>query len=133
MIFATLVFAFGTLLGVGAPPAAAQQAPLRISSVVMRTRLVKAVPPKYPQDARKKNVQGVVKLEIVIGRNGRVKSEKVTDGPKLLVKAAENAVKQWRYKPTLLKGKPIEVETAVEVEFKLVPPKKKAAKGKPHS
>lgn len=133
MIFATLVFALGTLLGAGAPPQPAQHKPVRISSIVMRTKLVKTVAPKYPKEARKKKVQGIVKLEVVIGRDGRVKSAKVTDGPKLLVKAAEDAVKQWRYKPTLLKGKPIEVETAVEVGFKLVPPKKKTGKGTPQS
>lgn len=133
MVFATLVFALGTLLGVGAPPAAPPQKPLRISGVVMRTKLVKTVQPEYPEKARKKNVQGIVKLDIVIGRNGRVKSEKVTDGPKLLVKAAENAVKQWRYQPTLLKGKRVEVETEVEVGFKLVAPKKQTTKGKSHS
>lgn len=135
MIFASLVIAMGTLLGVSAPPMPAQQnAPLRISSVVMRTKLIKAAPPKYPEEARKKNIQGIVTLDIVVGRNGHVKSAKVTDGPKELTKAAVNAVKHWRYQPTLLKGKPIEVETSVEVGFKLLPPKKKKeAKGKPQS
>jgi TonB family protein len=134
MIFATLVLAFGTLLGGSAPPQPAQNAPLRISSVVMRTKLVKTVPPKYPEAARKKNIQGIVTLDIIIARDGHVKSMKVTDGPKPLIKAAENCVKQWRYKPTELKGKRIEVETSVEVGFKLLPPKKKkAAAGKPQN
>jgi TonB family protein len=134
MIFATLVIAMGTLLGVGTPAPAPQNAPLRISSVVMQTKLIKAEPPKYPEKARKKNIQGVVTLEIVIGRNGHVKSEKVTDGPKELRKSAVNSVKHWVYQPTRLKGKPVEVETSVKVGFKLLPPKKKKeAKGKPQS
>jgi TonB family protein len=133
MIVASLVIALGTLLGVSAPPPAAQNAPLRISSVVMSSKLVKTVQPKYPNEARKKDVQGVVTLDIIIGKTGKVESMKVTDGPKLLVKAAENAVKQWRYQPMLVKGKPIEVETSVAVGFKLLPPKKTAGKGKAKS
>lgn len=133
MIVASLVIALGTLLGVSAPPPAAQNTPLRISSVVMRTKLVKTVQPKYPAEARKKDVQGVVTLDIVIGKTGKVESMKVTDGPKLLVKAAEKAVKQWRYQPMLVKGKPIQVETSVAVGFKLLPPKKKAGKSKTKS
>lgn len=134
MILASLAIALGTLLGVGAPPQAAQKEPLRVSGIVMQTQLVEGAPPKYPKDALKKKVQGLVKLDVIIGRNGRVKSVKVTDGPKELVKAAEKAVKHWRYKPTLYKGKPVEVETAVSVRFKLLPPaKKKTAKSKPQN
>lgn len=127
MIFASLVICLGTLLGAGAPPAAQNKAPLRISGVVMRTKLIHAVPPKYPEAARKKNIQGVVTLDVLIGPDGKVKSAKVTGGPKQLAKAATKAVKGWRYKPTVLHGKPIEVETSVQVGFKLTKPKKKAA------
>lgn len=126
MIVASLVICLGTLLGAGTPPAAQKAAPLRISGIVMRTKLIHADPPKYPEGARKKNIQGIVKLEIVIGTNGAVESAKVTDGPKELRKAAEKAVKHWRYKPTTVNGKAIEVETEVQLQFKLTKPKKKA-------
>lgn len=133
MIVASLVLCLGTLLGAGVPPAA-HNAPLRISSVVMRTKLIHADAPKYPKEARKKNVQGVVTLDIVIGPKGHVKSAKVTDGPKELAKAALASVKTWRYRPTELKGKPIAVETTVKVGFKLTKPKAKApAKGSSHN
>lgn len=123
MIVASLVLCLGTLLGAGAPPAAQKPAPLRISSVVMRTKLIHAVPPKYPEAARKKNVQGIVTLDILIGPDGKVKTAKVTDGPKELAKAAQTAVKHWQYQKTMLHGKPIEVETTVAVGFKLTKPK----------
>ncbi len=134
MIVASLVLCLGTLLGAGAPPAAQKAAPLRISGVVMQGKVVHADPPKYPEDARKKNIQGVVKLDVLIGKDGAVESAKVTDGPKELTKAAVNAVKHWRYEPTLLNGKPVEVETVVEMGFKLTPPKQKApAKAPAHN
>ncbi|HVB34143.1 MAG TPA: energy transducer TonB [Patescibacteria group bacterium] len=121
MIVATLALGMATFLA-AAPPPAKQAAPLRISSVVMQTKLVESTPVKYPEAARKKNIQGDVNLDVVIGRNGSVKSVKVTDGPKQLTKAAVSAVKHWRYQPTVVNGKQVEVETAVDVEFKLTPP-----------
>ncbi len=132
MIFATLALGMTAVLA-AAPPAAQQAKPLRISSVVMQTKLVKVVPPKYPEAARKKNVQGDVKLDIVIGKNGAVKSANVTDGPKELTKAAIDAVKHWRYQPTVSNGKAIEVETAVDLQFKLTkPPATKSTKAAAH-
>lgn len=129
MIVATLALGLASFLTAAPPPAAAQHAPLRISSIVMQTKLAKTAPLKYPEAARKKNIQGVVKLDIVIRRNGSVKSVKVTDGPKQLVKAAVTSVKHWRYQPTVFNGKRVEVETEVDVQFKLTkPPAPKTAK-----
>lgn len=134
MIVASLVLCLGTLLGAGAPPAAQKAAPLRISGVVMQTKVMHAEPPKYPEAARQKNIQGVVTLDILIGKNGTVMSAKVTDGPKELAKAAIDSVKQWRFEPTMLNGKPVEVETVVQVGFKLTKPKEKApAKAPAHN
>lgn len=133
MIVASLVLCLGTLLGAGVP-SAAQNAPLKISSVVMRTKLIHADPPKYPKEARKKNIQGIVTLDIVIGPKGDVKSAKMTDGPKDLAKAALACVKSWRYQPTEFKGKRVAVETTVKIGFKLTKPKEKApAKGSTHN
>lgn len=61
----------------------------------MQMKLVQAAPMKYPKDARKKNIQGDVTLEIVVSRNGSVKSVKVSDGHKQLAKAATDSVKHW--------------------------------------
>ena len=133
MIVASLVLCLGTLLGAGVPPAAQNAAPLKISSVVMRTKLIHADAPKYPKEAQKKNIQGIVTLDIVIGPKGDVESAKAIDGPKELQKAALACVKTWRYQPTELKGKPIPVETTVAIGFKLTKPKEKApAKGSSH-
>ena len=124
MIVASLVFCLGSLLGAGARSNAARQtAPLRISSVVMQSKLLHAGALKYPEAARKKDVQGIVKLDVVIAKNGSVKTVKATEGDKALAKAAVDAVKHWRYQPTMLNGKPIEVETEVDVRFTLKQPK----------
>jgi protein TonB len=127
MTVSVLALCFSLLAGAAAPPTAGQ-APLRISGIVMQTKLIHVVPPKYPESARKKNIQGVVKLDVFIRKNGSVKSAKVTDGQKDLGKAAVKAVKKWKYKPTVLNGKQVEVETTIELKFHLKPPPKKAAK-----
>lgn len=132
MVFATLALSMTAFLA-AAPAPAKQAKPLRISSVVMRAKLVQAPPLKYPEAARKKNIQGDVKLDIVIGTDGKVKSVKVTDGPKQLTKAAVHAVEHWRYQPTVLSGKPVEVETTVDLQFKLTkPPAAKSNKASGH-
>jgi protein TonB len=64
-------------------------------------------------------VQGTVVLVAVIGVDGRVKSLRVASGHPLLVQAALEAVRQWVYRPTLLNGDPVEVESPIEVHFKL--------------
>jgi TonB family protein len=134
MIVASLALGMATFLAAAPPPPASQTAPLRISGVVMQTKLVQTSPLKYPEVARKKNIQGTVELDVIIGPDGKVKSVKVSDGPKELTKAAANAVKHWRYQPTVLKGKPVAVETVVDVSFKLTaPPPAKPAKGSPHN
>jgi protein TonB len=127
MTVSVLALCLSLLAGAAAPPAA-NQGPLRISGIVMQTKLIHVVPPKYPESARKKSIQGVVKLDIVIHKDGSVKSAKVIDGQKDLGKAAVQAVKRWKYKPTVLNGQVVEVETTVELKFHLNPPPKKAAK-----
>jgi TonB family protein len=130
MTVSVLALFLSLFAGAAAPPAA-KQAPLRISSVVMQNMLVHQVAPKYPESARKKNIQGIVKLDVIVGKDGSVKSVKVTDGQKDLGKAAVKAVKQWKYKPTLLQGKPVEVETTVDLQFHLTQPPKPAKPAKP--
>ena len=119
-----VLFASGLLFGrTEAPLASVRQAkPLRTSGIVMQTKLVQAPPLKYPKDALKKKIEGQVKLDIVIGIYGSVKSVEVMDGPKELTKATADAVKHWRYQPTVLDGEPIEVETVVELNFKMSAP-----------
>ena len=82
-------------------------------------RPVNAVQPTYPKSARQKHVQGKVSLTCTIARDGSVKSVRATSGNALLIKAATDAVLQWKFKPVLLNGEAIEVETTVIVNFQL--------------
>ena len=80
--------------------------------------MVRQVPPVYPAAARQAGTSGVVRLGVVITKEGRVRDIRVMDGPgHELDIAAMEAVKQWVYKPTLLNGEPVEVVTMVEVNF----------------
>lgn|GEM_PF-4878586 len=81
--------------------------------------LVHRAEPIYPDDARKARVAGTVVLNIIIGTDGSVQSLKVVSGPRLLVPAAALAVRQWRYKPLVVNGKPGAVDTNVNVVFNL--------------
>lgn len=131
MTVSTLFLCLSLLAGAAAPPPA-NQARLRISSIVMQNKVTHMVQPQYPESARKKGIQGNVTLDVVVGKDGSVKSAKVTDGPKDLAKAAVKAVKQWKYAPTLLNGNAVEVETAVELQFHLKPAPAKPAKKPSH-
>jgi TonB family protein len=96
---------------------AAPTAPLRVDAKVMDGLLIRRVVPVYPQLARSARVQGPVEFAAVIGKDGSIQNLTLVNGHPLLVKAAQDAVEQFRYKPTLLKGKPIEVSTTIIVRF----------------
>lgn len=92
---------------------------IRIGGNVLQARLMHQVNPVPPSDAFKNHVQGTVQLHVVIDIDGNVKQVDVLSGPPDLTTAAADAVKQWRYQPTLLNGDPIEVDTTVSVSFAL--------------
>jgi protein TonB len=77
------------------------------------------VKPVYPQIARQTRTQGVVVLEAVISKDGSVDSLRVVSGHLLLTQAALDAVRQWKYRPTMLSGEPVDVITTVTVTFTL--------------
>ncbi len=81
--------------------------------------LVKKEPPQYPPMAKKARVQGTVVLRMLIGKDGKVQELHVLSGPKMLTTSALKAVQQWEYKPYLLNGNPVEVETKVNVIYSL--------------
>lgn len=81
--------------------------------------LVHKVTPQYPAIAKQAKVQGSVQLGAVIGKDGKVQNVQTESGNLLLASAAVSAVKQWRYKPYVLNGSPVEVETTVTVNFNL--------------
>jgi periplasmic protein TonB len=109
---------FGNGLTLAQPPPAPALRPPRVSRM-MEGNLIYRVQPDYPALARIAHVQGTVVLHAVIGKDGTIKDLHVVSGPVLLVRAAENAVSQWRYRPYILNGDPIEVDTQVTVSFVL--------------
>ena len=92
---------------------------VRVSQGVSVGRLVNKVEPVYPQLARNTRVQGQVVLTAIISKDGTIQDLRVLSGHPMLVQAALDAVRQWRYKPYLLNGEPVEVETTVTVIFNL--------------
>jgi periplasmic protein TonB len=98
------------------PPPVVHQ--LRISHMMEGNLLVR-VQPVYPQIARNARVQGRVVLAAVISKDGAIENLRVIEGHPMLVNAAIEAVKQWRYRPYVLNNEPVEVETQVTVNFLL--------------
>lgn len=92
---------------------------VKVSQGVSEGLLVHKVTPQYPPIAKQARVQGSVVLRAVIGKDGKVENLQTESGSALLASAAVNAVKQWRYKPYVLNGTPVDVETTVTVNFRL--------------
>ena len=86
---------------------------------VQQAKLVRQPRPVYPPLAKQARIQGVVKLNAIISRDGTIQNLTVLSGHPLLVPAAMEAVKQWVYAPTLLNGEPVEVVTQIDVNFTL--------------
>jgi TonB family protein len=92
---------------------------IRVGGNVQSVMLVSKTPPVYPAAAKAAGIQGMVHLSAIIGMDGTVQSVTVLDGPAELTQAATDAVKQWVYKPTLLNGNPVQVQTTIDVNFTL--------------
>jgi len=99
------------------PKIAAQK--VRVSSGVAEGLLIHQVTPQYPSLARQARIQGTVILQAVIGKDGTVQKVRVLSGHPMLVQAAIDAVRQWRYKPYYLNGEAVEVDTQINVNFTL--------------
>ena len=115
-----------------APPAAIPASPnqpsvvrtpqlirVRVSAGVTQGLLFKKVQPVYPEHAKYAHIQGAVVMSAIISKNGDVTDLEVLDGPIELVVSAVNAVRQWKYRPYLLKGEPVEVDTRITVNYTL--------------
>jgi len=92
---------------------------IRVGGNVQQAKLVRQPRPVYPPLAKQARIQGVVKLNAIISRDGTIQNLTVLSGHPLLVPAAMEAVKQWVYAPTLLNGEPVEVVTQIDVNFTL--------------
>jgi periplasmic protein TonB len=115
----------GDALGGGilnsAPPPPPKAAPTRIKvgGQVQAANILRQVLPVYPAIAKTAHVSGTVRLHAVIAKDGSIQELQYVSGPALLMKAAMDAVHDWRYHPTMLNGEPVEVDTTIDVVFSL--------------
>jgi periplasmic protein TonB len=111
----------GVIGGVGAapPPPKPTQTRIRQGGAVQAAMLVNRVQPQYPPLARQTRISGTVRLHAIISKEGSVQQLEVLSGHPLLVQAALDAVRQWKYRPTTLNGEPVEVDTTIDVIFSL--------------
>ncbi|MGB7190015.1 MAG: energy transducer TonB, partial [Acidobacteriaceae bacterium] len=121
---ATCGSAFALSLHVNAATSAASNppsktAPLSVSAGVMAGNRIGGTNPRYPAAARKAKVQGTVVLNARIDKHGSIEKLTVVSGPKQLRKSATDAVRTWKYKPFLLNGDPVEVQTTINVVYTL--------------
>lgn len=108
------------------PPPPVKEAPkpvqvqrIRVGGNVQQAKLVRQPKPSYPPLAKQARIQGTVKFNAIIGKDGTIQNLTVVSGHPLLVPSALEAVKQWVYQPTLLNGEPVEVVTQIDVNFTL--------------
>lgn len=101
------------------PPKATTPKRIRVGGQVEAARLIFQPKPEYPPLAKMARIQGSVKLEAIISKDGTIQDLKILSGHPLLVKPAMDAVARWRYQPTLLNGEPVEVVTEIDVNFTL--------------
>jgi len=102
-----------------AVPKVATPQRVRVSQGVSQGLLIRKVQPTYPPLARQARIQGQVMLQALISKDGSIENLRLISGHPMLAPAALEAVKQWKYKPYMLNGEPVEVETTVQVNFTL--------------
>jgi len=98
------------------PPAVER---VRLGGKVAAAQLVCKATPSYPEEARRGHISGTVRLHAIIGKNGSIRQLDLITGPEALVASAKAAVSQWRYRPTMLMGEPVEVDTTIDVIYAL--------------
>jgi protein TonB len=92
---------------------------IRVASRVVEANLIHDVTPQYPPEAGRARLEGAVVLMAVIGQDGSVRDVRVESGLPILAQAAIDAVKQWRYRPYLVDGEPVEVDSRITINFTL--------------
>lgn len=92
---------------------------IRVGGNVQHARILRSIAPVYPAIARERRIQGTVGLHVILATDGTVKEMSVVSGDPALQTAALDAVRQWQYRPTLLNGTPVEVDTTIDVIFSL--------------
>jgi TonB family protein len=102
-----------------APASEVQVQRIRQGGAVTAANLIQRVQPEYPEIARRERIQGTVRLHAIIGKDGTIRGLRVMSGACSLSKSAYDAVRKWRYSPTTLEGKPVEVDTTIDVIYSL--------------
>jgi protein TonB len=92
---------------------------IRVASRVAEANLIHDVAPQYPPEAGRARIEGTVVLMAVIGKDGSVQDVRVESGLPILAQAAIDAVRQWRYKPYMIDGEPVEVDSRITINFAL--------------
>ncbi len=111
--------ALNTGIAVSNNQPSAPVAPLPVGGDVKQAKLISSAPPVYPTLAKNQRVSGSVTVDALIDANGRVTTMKVVSGPTLLQQAAADALKQWKYQPATLDGKPVAMHLTVTIQFRL--------------
>lgn len=101
------------------PPPKAAPSRIRVGGNVAAAKLIRQVTPVYPTIAKTAHISGTVVLHAIIAKDGTIQELTYVSGPPLLMRNAMDAVRQWRYNPTLLNGEPVEVDTTISVVFTL--------------
>ena len=113
------------LSGPAAPPEEikrnTKKQPLKLSEPIVEAQLVSRIEPRYPPLALQVKQSGTVVLHAIISRDGHITALEVVSGSPFFMQAALDAVRQWRYRPTMLNGEPVEVDTTITVIFQLKP------------
>ena len=109
----------GAGLAAGNKQPVAPVAPLPIGGDVKQAKLLSSIPPVYPTLAKNQHVSGDVRIDALIDANGRVTTMKVVSGPTLLHQSAMDSLRQWKYQPALLDGKPAPMHLTVTIQFRL--------------
>jgi TonB family protein len=116
----TCTSALALRMDVNSPSSAEQNTKtLKVDAKEAQANLLSKVAPVYPEDAKKARITGSVVLAAIIGKDGTVENLKVVSGPSQLQQSALDAVRQWKYKPYLLNGDPVEVKTTITVVYSL--------------
>jgi protein TonB len=109
----------GAGLAVGSKQPAAPAAPLPVGGDVKQAKMISPVQPVYPPLAKSQHVSGDVRIDALIDANGHVTTMKIVSGPTLLHQSAMDALKQWKYQPATLDGKPVPMHLTVTIQFRL--------------
>jgi protein TonB len=100
-------------------PKAVNPQRIRVSQGVTQGMIIRKIQPAYPPLARQARIQGPVVLQAEIGKDGSIQNLRLLSGHPMLAPAAIEAIKQWKYKPYILNGEPVEVETTITFNFTL--------------